>query len=165
MYTMKDYIENCRNYFESPAFYRGSVSSRSVLINYLLLIKPCFRSRNSRILYQLFRKRTLTTTRCQAGVPEQEIMERTNHLLMDSVRKYKRPSTEMLIDISNLLEPQLENVKRATSQKRENHLSDPLPSPLPSPTTHYFKSVTFFFKTKIQVSETGSVRLLTWIVM
>lgn len=120
----------------------GSVSSRSVLINYLLLIKPCFRSRNSRILYQLFRKRTLTTTRCQAGVPEQEIMERTNHLLMDSVRKYKRPSTEMLIDISNLLEPQLENVKRATSQNRENHLSDPLPSP----TTHFFKSVTFFFQ-------------------
>lgn len=80
---------------------------------------------------------------------------------MDSVRKYKRPSTEMLIDISHLLEPQLENVKRATSQNRENHLSDPLPSPA----THFFKSVTFFFKTKIQVSETGSVRLLTWIVM
>ncbi|XP_061187163.1 uncharacterized protein LOC133195333 [Saccostrea echinata] len=51
-------------------------------------------------------KRTLATTLYQAGVPEQEMMERTGHRSVESVRKYKRPSTDMLKDISNLLEPQ-----------------------------------------------------------
>lgn len=59
-------------------------------------------------------KRTLATTLYQAGVPEQEIMEKTGHRSVESVRKYKRkykrPSTEMLKEISNLLEHKLENV-------------------------------------------------------
>ncbi|CAC5366376.1 unnamed protein product [Mytilus coruscus] len=41
----------------------------------------------------------------KAGVPEQEIMNRTGHRSVESVRKYKRASTEMLMDISNILEP------------------------------------------------------------
>uniref|UniRef100_K1Q0J7 Uncharacterized protein n=3 Tax=Magallana TaxID=2171616 RepID=K1Q0J7_MAGGI len=32
-------------------------------------------------------------------------MERTGHRSIESVRKYKRPSEEMLRDISNALEP------------------------------------------------------------
>ncbi|CAG2217688.1 unnamed protein product [Mytilus edulis] len=40
-----------------------------------------------------------------AGVPEQEIMNRTGHRSVESVRKYKRASSEMLKDISNILEP------------------------------------------------------------
>lgn len=150
---MKDYIENCRNYFESPAFYRRLLenspdnelwfSQQPIGLNKLSSFnKTMFQKQEFQDIIPTIQEAHTTTTRCQAGVPEQEIMERTNHLLMDSVRKYKRPSTEMLIDISNLLEPQLENVKRATSQNRENHLSDPLPSP----TTHFFKSVTFFFQ-------------------
>jgi hypothetical protein len=50
-------------------------------------------------------KRTCATVLYQAGVPEQEIMARTGHHSVVSVRKYKRPSTEMLKDISNILEP------------------------------------------------------------
>ncbi len=50
-------------------------------------------------------KRTCATALYQAGVPEQEIMERTGHRSIESVRKYKRPSEEMLRDISNALEP------------------------------------------------------------
>ncbi|CAC5366607.1 unnamed protein product [Mytilus coruscus] len=41
----------------------------------------------------------------EAGVPEQEIMNRTGQRSVESVRKYKRASTEMLTDISNILEP------------------------------------------------------------
>ncbi|XP_052084902.1 uncharacterized protein LOC127722094 [Mytilus californianus] len=50
-------------------------------------------------------KRTCATSLYQAGVPEQEIMNRTGHRSVESVRKYKRASTEMLMDISNILEP------------------------------------------------------------
>lgn len=50
-------------------------------------------------------KRTCATTLYQAGVPEQEIMNRTGHRSVESVRKYKRASSEMLKDISNILEP------------------------------------------------------------
>ncbi|CAG2250785.1 unnamed protein product [Mytilus edulis] len=50
-------------------------------------------------------KRTCATTLYQAGVPEQEIMNRTGHRSVESVRKYKRASSEMLKDISIILEP------------------------------------------------------------
>ncbi|CAG2232883.1 unnamed protein product [Mytilus edulis] len=50
-------------------------------------------------------KRTCATALYQAGVPEQEIMNRTGHRSVESVRKYKRASSEMLKDISNILEP------------------------------------------------------------
>ncbi|CAG2201850.1 unnamed protein product [Mytilus edulis] len=50
-------------------------------------------------------KRTCATTVYQAGVQEQEIMNRTDHRSVESVRKYKRASSEMLKDISNILEP------------------------------------------------------------
>lgn len=51
-------------------------------------------------------KRTSATSLYQAGVPEQEIMYRTRHRPVESVRKYKQASTEMLMDIiSNILEP------------------------------------------------------------
>ena len=50
-------------------------------------------------------KRTCATTLYQRGVPEQEIMNRTGHRSVESVRKYKRASDEMLKDISNILEP------------------------------------------------------------
>lgn len=49
-------------------------------------------------------KRTCATALYQGEVPEQEIMERTGHRSIESVRKYKRPSEEMLRDISNALE-------------------------------------------------------------
>ncbi|XP_062597801.1 uncharacterized protein LOC134259217 [Saccostrea cucullata] len=60
-------------------------------------------------------KRTCTTTHYQAGVSEQEIMERTGHRSIESVRKYKRPSEEMLCDISNALEPDEPVNKKAKS--------------------------------------------------
>ena len=50
-------------------------------------------------------KRMCATALYQAGVPEQEIMERTGNRSVESVRKYKRPSSEMLMEISNTLEP------------------------------------------------------------
>ena len=50
-------------------------------------------------------KRTCATTLYQARVPEQEIMNRTDHRSVESVRKYKRAADNMLKDISNVLEP------------------------------------------------------------
>lgn len=94
-------------------------------------------------------KHTLATTLYQAGVPKQEIMERKGHRSVESVRKYKRPSSEMLKDISNLLEPQLENVKEEPPEKlvkiEKNQQWDPLPS---SASHFFFKPVMFIFKFK-----------------
>ena len=50
-------------------------------------------------------KRTCATTLYKAGVPEQEIMNRTGHRSVESVGKYKITSNDMLKDISNILEP------------------------------------------------------------
>ncbi|KAK3097701.1 hypothetical protein FSP39_012266 [Pinctada imbricata] len=44
-------------------------------------------------------KRTCATALYQACSPEQEIMSRTGHRSVESVRKYKRPSSEMLKDV------------------------------------------------------------------
>ena len=57
------------------------------------------------------RKRTCATTLYPAGVPKQEIMLRTGHRSVESECKYIRPSTEMLKDISNVLEPQAQKIK------------------------------------------------------
>jgi len=60
-------------------------------------------------------KRTCATSLYQAGIPEQEIMGRTGHRSIESVRKYKRPSSEMLKDISNILEPPSEKKTKTES--------------------------------------------------
>ncbi|CAG2222207.1 unnamed protein product [Mytilus edulis] len=57
-------------------------------------------------------KRTCATTLYQAGIPEQEIMYRTGHRSVESVRKYKRAADDMLKDISNVLEPEAIPVKK-----------------------------------------------------
>lgn len=51
------------------------------------------------------------TSLYQAGIPEQEIMSRTGHRSVESVRKYKRPSSEMLKDVSSVLESSVPNSK------------------------------------------------------
>ena len=50
-------------------------------------------------------KRTCATALYQAGIEEQEIMNRTGHRSVDSVRQYKRPSDDMITEISSVLEP------------------------------------------------------------
>lgn len=65
-------------------------------------------------------KRTCATRLYQAGVEEQEIMSITGHRSINSVRQYKRPSENMLKDISNILEPQLDTAKRIKSETCTN---------------------------------------------
>lgn len=50
-------------------------------------------------------KKTCATTLYQQDVPEQEIMKRTGHRSVAGVRKYQKPNTSMLVDISNKLNP------------------------------------------------------------
>ena len=50
-------------------------------------------------------KRTCVMALYKAGVPEQEIMGRSGHRFVENVRKYQRPSSEILMEISNTLEP------------------------------------------------------------
>ncbi|XP_053386293.1 transcriptional regulator QRICH1-like [Mercenaria mercenaria] len=50
-------------------------------------------------------KKTCATTLYQKGVPEEEIMKRTGHRSIAGVRKYQKPSGQMLKDISNKLNP------------------------------------------------------------
>jgi hypothetical protein len=54
----------------------------------------------------------------QAGVSEQEIMNRTGHRSVESVRKYKRASNDMLKDISNILEPRASTSKKFKCEKK-----------------------------------------------
>ena len=63
-------------------------------------------------------KRTCATTLYQAGVSEQEIMNRTGHRSVESVRKYKRASNDMLKDISNILEPGASTSKKFKCEKK-----------------------------------------------
>jgi hypothetical protein len=65
-------------------------------------------------------KRTCATTLYQAGVPEQEIMNRTGHRSVESVRKYKRASNDMLKDISNMLEPGASTSKKLKCEENSN---------------------------------------------
>lgn len=74
-------------------------------------------------------KRRIATTLYQAGVPEEEIMEKTGHRSVESVKKLKRPSTEMLKDILDLLERQLENVKKAAAKESQNREKPAVLSP------------------------------------
>lgn len=39
-----------------------------------------------------------------SGIPEQEIMRRAGHRSVERIRKYKRPSSEMLNEVSGALE-------------------------------------------------------------
>ncbi|XP_061186495.1 uncharacterized protein LOC133194575 [Saccostrea echinata] len=70
-------------------------------------------------------KRTCATQLYQAGIQEQEIMGRTGHRSVQSVRKYKRPSGEMLEEISNVLEPPVkrEKVEMEVSESTERMCS------------------------------------------
>lgn len=52
-------------------------------------------------------KRTCATSLYQAGIPEQEIMRRTGHRSVESIRQYKRPSSEMLHEVSGALEAEI----------------------------------------------------------
>ncbi|CAC5398682.1 unnamed protein product [Mytilus coruscus] len=70
-------------------------------------------------------KRTCATTLYQTGVPEQDFMNRTCHTSVESVRKYKRASNEMLKDISNIPEPS-ENICKKI--KHENSTENREPS-------------------------------------
>ena len=76
-------------------------------------------------------KRTCATTLYQAGVPEQEIMNRTGHRSVESVRKYKRASSEMLKDISNILEPSesmCKKIKHEDNTEIQNRTENQEPS-------------------------------------
>ena len=59
-------------------------------------------------------KRTMATRLFQAGICEQMIMDRSGHRSEKGVRRYKRPSEEMLKDVSNILNP---NVKKMAAKK------------------------------------------------
>ena len=98
-------------------------------------------------------KRTLATTLYQAGVPEQEIMERTGHRSIESVRKYKRPSSEMLKDISNLLEPKSEQfIKEEPPEKvakiveNTQQCESPARADSARPCSHLFQNCTVYFQ-------------------
>lgn len=161
LYNMyKDYIEICRNCGESPAFYRRPLENGPD--NELRFIQqPIGLNKLSSIMKTMFSeagipgyytnhsgKRTLATTLYQAGVPEQEIMERTGHRSMESVRKYKRPSSEMLKDISNLLEPQLENVKEEPPEKLVKIEKNQQCNPLTSSASHFFQDCNVYFQNR-----------------
>ncbi|XP_060562763.1 uncharacterized protein LOC132722310 [Ruditapes philippinarum] len=66
-------------------------------------------------------KKTCATSLYQKDVPEQEIMKRTGHRSVAGVRRYNKPSNEMLVDISNKLNPpewkSTEQVKNETLNK------------------------------------------------
>ena len=64
-------------------------------------------------------KRTCTTALYQAGIEEQEIMNRTGHHSVDSVQQYKRPLDDMIKEISSALEP-----------KRKKEASDTIITPV-----------------------------------
>jgi len=86
-------------------------------------------------------KRTCATQLYQAGVEEQEIMARTGHRSVNSVRKYKRPSEEMMREISNVLEP-------PTKIKREMPYDDIDETEDEKPSFHgpMFRNCTFNFQ-------------------
>lgn len=95
------------------------------------------------MLYQQFRKtHTCDNTILSRGVPEQEIMERTGHRSVVQTR----PSSEMLKDISNLLEPQLKHVREEPPEKlvkiEKNHQCDPLSSSA----SHFFQNCNVYFQ-------------------
>jgi integrase len=50
-------------------------------------------------------KRTCATNLYQAGISEELIMQRTGHRSIEGVRTYKRPSSEMLREVSSVLDP------------------------------------------------------------
>lgn len=50
-------------------------------------------------------KRTCATQLYMSGVSEQEIMRRTGHRSEKSVRKYKRSSEQMEVEVSKILDP------------------------------------------------------------
>jgi integrase len=94
-------------------------SSQTVGVSKLsTIIKTmCSKARIERYFTNHSGKRTCATSLYEAGVPEQEIMNRTGHRSVESVRKYKRGSTEMLMDIANILEPG--SSKRIKTEKSE----------------------------------------------
>ena len=87
-------------------------------------------------------KRTCATALYQAGVEEQEIMNRTGHRSIESVRQYKRSSDEMLKEISSVLEP-----KRVKTEASAIPVSvDPPATPVSvDPPTPLFAHCTFNF--------------------
>ena len=73
-------------------------------------------------------KRTCATQLYQCGIEEQEIMNRTGHRSVNSVRKYKRASDSMLQNISNVLEPPRKCIKsecetESVSKKSFQHVN------------------------------------------
>jgi hypothetical protein len=50
-------------------------------------------------------KRTCATHLYMSGISEQEIMRRTGHRSAKSVRKYKRSSEQMEVEVSKILDP------------------------------------------------------------
>ena len=67
-------------------------------------------------------KRTCATQLYTSGIEEQEIMSRTGHRSIVGVRKYKRPSSEMLKSVSAVLDPPMKKVK--SEAKIEPMLND-----------------------------------------
>lgn len=56
-------------------------------------------------------KKTCATSLYQKGVPEQEIMRRTGHRSLAGLRKYQKPSNEMLCGVSDVLNPKIPVLK------------------------------------------------------
>ncbi|XP_062609344.1 uncharacterized protein KIAA1958-like [Saccostrea cucullata] len=75
-------------------------------------------------------KRTCATALYQAGIEEQEIMARTGQRSIESVRQYKRASDEIVMEVSNVLEPKRIKIKseEATSTISASASPDPPPS-------------------------------------
>ncbi|KAK3107750.1 hypothetical protein FSP39_021374 [Pinctada imbricata] len=67
-------------------------------------------------------KRTCATQWYTSGIEEQEIMSRAGHRSIVGVRKYKRPSSEMLKSVSAVLDPPIKKVK--SEAKIEPMLND-----------------------------------------
>jgi hypothetical protein len=64
-------------------------------------------------------KRTCATQLYIAGIPDQEIMARTGHRTETAVRKYKRSSSQIHEEVSQVLNPSSKVVKSENNSESE----------------------------------------------
>lgn len=72
-------------------------------------------------------KRTCATQLYMNGVSEQEIMRRTGHRCEKSVRKYKRSSEQIEMDVSKILDPPMNEPACDTDPPRKKIKSENFP--------------------------------------
>lgn len=75
-------------------------------------------------------KRTCATFSYQADIQEQSIISRTGHQSLENVRKYRRPFSEMLKDVSSVLENSVPISKKINLEAADVSMNVPAEKPV-----------------------------------